>query len=96
MAHRNLWQVRYIEENVGALKVKLSKEDLGLIRDLITKSNATEGDRYPEFGMRLAYADTPELDKWKGEANTVCNNFSGSLDMLTMAGAEEARAILLI
>lgn len=54
-------QVKYLDENLGALNVKLTKEELAQIRDLIEKSNATKGDRYPAWGMGLAYADTPEL-----------------------------------
>ncbi|KAF7345431.1 Aldo keto reductase [Mycena venus] len=45
----------------GALNIKLTKDDLALIRDYIEQSNATNGDRYPAWGMGLAYADTPEL-----------------------------------
>lgn len=43
----------------------MTKGDLDLIRDYIEKSNATKGDRYPAWGMGLAYADTPELGKKK-------------------------------
>ena len=50
-----------MEENLGALNVKLTKNDLKLIRDYI--ENVTKGDRYPAFGMKLAYAVTPELGK---------------------------------
>jgi len=54
-------KIKYLEENLGALKVKLTKADLELIREYIEKSDATKGDRYPAWGMGLAYADTPEL-----------------------------------
>ncbi|KAJ7282921.1 Aldo/keto reductase [Mycena rebaudengoi] len=53
--------IKYLDENLGALKVKLTPADLGLIRELIAKSDAATGDRYPAWGMGLAYADTPEL-----------------------------------
>ncbi|KAJ7218139.1 Aldo/keto reductase [Mycena pura] len=53
-------KIKYLEENLGALKVKLTKADLALIREYIEKSDATKGDRYPAWGMGLAYADTPE------------------------------------
>ncbi|KAH9951065.1 NADP-dependent oxidoreductase domain-containing protein [Amylocystis lapponica] len=55
-------KIKYLEENLGALNLKLTPEDLGLIRTYIEDSNATKGDRYPVWGMGLAYADTPELD----------------------------------
>ncbi|KAJ7780180.1 NADP-dependent oxidoreductase domain-containing protein [Mycena maculata] len=54
-------KTKYLEENLQALKVKLTPADLELIRDYIEKSNATKGDRYPAWGMELAYADTPKL-----------------------------------
>ncbi|KAJ7233045.1 NADP-dependent oxidoreductase domain-containing protein [Mycena rebaudengoi] len=53
--------IKYMDENLGALKVKLTSADLELIRDYIEKSNANKGDRYPAWGMGLAYLDTPEL-----------------------------------
>ncbi|KAJ3993448.1 NADP-dependent oxidoreductase domain-containing protein [Lentinula boryana] len=56
-------KVKYLEENLGAVNVKLSDEDLKLVREYIAKSDATKGARYPEWGMHLAYADTPELPK---------------------------------
>ncbi|KAJ3981655.1 Aldo/keto reductase [Lentinula detonsa] len=57
-------KVKYLEENVGAVNVKLSEEDLKLVREYIEKSDATKGARYPEWGMHLAYADTPELREY--------------------------------
>ncbi len=42
----------YLEENVGALKVKLSEEDLKHL-DEIAPQGAAAGDRYPEAGMQL-------------------------------------------
>ncbi|KAJ3908286.1 NADP-dependent oxidoreductase domain-containing protein [Lentinula edodes] len=57
-------KVKYLEENLGAVNVKLSDEDLKLVREYIEKSDATKGARYPEWGMHLAYADTPELREY--------------------------------
>ncbi|KIK56496.1 hypothetical protein GYMLUDRAFT_47031 [Collybiopsis luxurians FD-317 M1] len=54
-------KVKYLGENLRSIDVKLTKDDLSLIRDYIEKSDATKGPRYPEWGMSLAYADTPEL-----------------------------------
>ncbi|KIM75965.1 hypothetical protein PILCRDRAFT_98821 [Piloderma croceum F 1598] len=56
-------EVKYLEENLGALNVKLAPEDLKHIRDYIEMSKVTKGDLYPAWGMDLAYADTPELGK---------------------------------
>lgn len=42
----------YLEENVGALKVKLTQEELAEI-DAVLPPGITSGARYPEEGMRL-------------------------------------------
>ena len=42
---------KYVEENVGALNVKLSGADLARIEGVVTKGIAA-GARYPEGGMR--------------------------------------------
>ena len=42
---------RYLEENVGALDVHLTPEELGKI-DTILPPGAVAGPRYPERGMR--------------------------------------------
>ena len=44
-------RVRYLEENVGAMKVRLSKEDLSRI-DKLVPAGAASGERYPEAAMR--------------------------------------------
>jgi aryl-alcohol dehydrogenase-like predicted oxidoreductase len=44
-------QIKYLEENVGSLKVSLSKEDLKAI-DAIAPRNVAAGDRYPEASMK--------------------------------------------
>jgi len=43
---------KYLEENVGALDVKLSKEDLRRI-DEVFPQQAAAGERYPEHVMAL-------------------------------------------
>ncbi|KAF2100392.1 putative aldo-keto reductase [Rhizodiscina lignyota] len=47
------------EENMGALKVKLTPEEVKEIRDM-AKACEPEGDRYPDFMMGHLFADTPE------------------------------------
>ncbi|KAB5596352.1 Aldo/keto reductase [Ceratobasidium theobromae] len=52
--------VRYVEENLGALKIKLSTGDVKAIRQAITETELT-GDQYPPGGyMEDLYLDTPE------------------------------------
>lgn len=53
-------KISRLEENVGSLKVTLSKEDEEEIRK---ECNAAEigGTRYPESFMQTCYADTPPL-----------------------------------
>jgi len=56
-------KIKYLTENLKALQVKLSKEELTQVRELIEKADAAQGDRYPAGGNQTLYADTPE---WKG------------------------------
>ncbi|KAG8751545.1 hypothetical protein FRC12_012393, partial [Ceratobasidium sp. 428] len=52
--------IRYAEENIGALKVSLSPEEIKTIRDAIAESELS-GDHYPPGMMQYLYGDTPEL-----------------------------------
>ncbi|KAG9104733.1 hypothetical protein FRC06_011627, partial [Ceratobasidium sp. 370] len=54
--------IKYAEENVRALKVNLSPEDIKVIREAIVESDIT-GDHYPPGYMEYLYGDTPELPK---------------------------------
>lgn len=54
-------KVKNLEENLGALSLKLTPEDLQAVRDVAKRADAEHGDRYPEFIMRFLFADTPEL-----------------------------------
>ena len=49
------------EENLGAINVKLSPEDLTAVREVAEGANATQGDRYPPAFMEVHFADTPAL-----------------------------------
>lgn len=55
-------KIRYLEENLGALKVNLTKEDVQQIRGLV-EGAATQGGRYPAYLKDSLFADTPELKK---------------------------------
>ena len=52
-------KIPYLEENMGALKVKITKEEDAEIRKAI-ESAQISGDRYPDAGMKSVLADTPE------------------------------------
>jgi len=44
-------RVKYLEENLGALEVKLSKDELAQLNKIAPKGNAAAGPRYPEAAM---------------------------------------------
>lgn len=50
-----------LEENLGALKVKMSKEEEHEIRKAC-ESATVHGARYPEAMLKSLYADTPPLN----------------------------------
>ncbi|KAI0065911.1 Aldo/keto reductase [Artomyces pyxidatus] len=55
-------KIKYLEENLGSLKIKLSDEELEAVRQLAEKVQETlSGERYPDFMAGLDYADTPAL-----------------------------------
>lgn len=54
-------KIKYLEENLGALKVKLTKEEEHEIRQLVENAEV-HGDRYPEMMMGHLFADTPPLE----------------------------------
>ncbi|KAJ1309071.1 hypothetical protein OPQ81_004750 [Rhizoctonia solani] len=51
--------VKYAEENIGALKVNLTPEEVKAIRQAIVETELT-GDQYPAGFMQALYGDTPE------------------------------------
>lgn len=53
-------KIKYLEENHGALEVKLTPEELKEIRDLIAAAEV-HGSRYPEQMTAALFADTPAL-----------------------------------
>lgn len=57
-AHRML---QYLEENLGALKLKLMDEDVAALRKIAEEADNTLGDRYSSASFSLLYVDTPEL-----------------------------------
>lgn len=53
-------KLKYLEENVGALKVHLTKGEEAEIRKAV-ESAEVRGDRYPSGMMGTLFADTPPL-----------------------------------
>ncbi|CAE6448947.1 unnamed protein product [Rhizoctonia solani] len=51
--------IKYAEENISALKIKLSSEEIKAIRQAIVETELT-GDQYPAGFMQALYGDTPE------------------------------------
>ncbi|KAF9556603.1 Aldo/keto reductase [Agrocybe pediades] len=54
-------KVKYLHENLGALGIKLSPEEVQEIREIANRADATHGDRYPANMMGALFADTVEL-----------------------------------
>ncbi|MCJ1244420.1 hypothetical protein MMC30_001618 [Trapelia coarctata] len=52
-------KIKYLEENIGALNVKLSTEELAAIRKAIEGAEV-HGTRYPEEMLGTLFADTPK------------------------------------
>ena len=53
-------KIKYLEENIGALNVKLSVEELAKIRSAIEGAEV-HGTRYPEAMLGSLFKDTPHL-----------------------------------
>lgn len=51
-----------LEENMGSLKVELTKEEVATIRKAVEEAEVA-GTRYPEQFLKMCYADTPELEE---------------------------------
>ncbi|KAJ6482633.1 NADP-dependent oxidoreductase domain-containing protein [Mycena sanguinolenta] len=54
-------KIKYLEENIAAVKVALSPEDIAAIRKLAVEADAQQGDRYPAGIAQLLFVDTPPL-----------------------------------
>ncbi|KAJ6532843.1 NADP-dependent oxidoreductase domain-containing protein [Mycena vulgaris] len=51
----------YLQENIAAGGVKLSAEDVQAVRDVATKADAAQGERYPPAMMAQMFVETPAL-----------------------------------
>lgn len=56
-------RVKYLEENVKAVDVQLSKQEEADIRKAIEGVGGSKGDRYPATMMARLFGDSPELSK---------------------------------
>ncbi|KAI1871076.1 hypothetical protein JX265_006116 [Neoarthrinium moseri] len=54
-------RVKYLEENIAAINVKLSKEEEATIRKAIESAGGSKGARYPPAMMAKCFGDSPEL-----------------------------------
>ena len=52
---------QYLDENLGAIAVKLTPEDLAAVRKVAEDADTSHGDRYPPAFMQVHFADTPAL-----------------------------------
>jgi len=50
-----------MRENLNAVNLRLTTQEVQEIRELVGKANVATGDRYPAEMMRMSFADTPEL-----------------------------------
>jgi len=56
-------RIKYLEENVKAAYVTLTKEEEQEIRAEIEKAGGGQGERYPSTMMSKCFGDSPELTK---------------------------------
>ncbi|KAI0296285.1 NADP-dependent oxidoreductase domain-containing protein [Multifurca ochricompacta] len=53
--------VKYLNENLGSLEVKLSPEEVQEVREIAERADSVLGDRYPAGMMDTVYVNTPPL-----------------------------------
>ncbi|EIW79887.1 Aldo keto reductase [Coniophora puteana RWD-64-598 SS2] len=53
-------KIKYLNENLDAVNVKLTAEDVKEVRTYAEKTDHVNGLRYPEFGWKTLYQETPE------------------------------------
>ena len=52
-----------MRENLNAVNLQLTTQEVQEIREFVGKADVAIGDRYPAEMMRTLFADTPELKK---------------------------------
>ncbi|KAI0063910.1 Aldo/keto reductase [Artomyces pyxidatus] len=53
--------VKYLKENLDAVEVKLTQEEVQEVRQIAEQADAVMGDRYPPGMLETLFADTPPL-----------------------------------
>ncbi|KIM54237.1 hypothetical protein SCLCIDRAFT_1154802 [Scleroderma citrinum Foug A] len=56
-------KIEYLRENLDAVKVHLTTQEVEEIREFVGRADLAFGDRYPEELMKTVYGDTPELKR---------------------------------
>ncbi|KAL0069264.1 Aldo-keto reductase str7 [Marasmius tenuissimus] len=54
-------KIKYLEENMGAAKVKLSDDEKSQIRKLAEEADAIPGNRYGPGAIETVYVESPPL-----------------------------------
>ncbi|KAJ7779071.1 Aldo/keto reductase [Mycena metata] len=54
--------IKYLEENLAAIKITLSDEDVAAIRQLAVEADAQQGERYPPALPQVLFVDTPAFE----------------------------------
>ncbi|KAJ3504299.1 hypothetical protein NLJ89_g8006 [Agrocybe chaxingu] len=54
-------KIKYLKENLDAVKIDLTPEDVADVRKIAHEADAAQGFRYPPEYMDLLFADTPEI-----------------------------------
>ncbi|KIM79230.1 hypothetical protein PILCRDRAFT_823831 [Piloderma croceum F 1598] len=54
-------KIKYLEENLGVIKIQLNPTDLEEVRSKAELADASQGDRYPPGFTELSFSDTPAL-----------------------------------
>ncbi|KAF8176436.1 NADP-dependent oxidoreductase domain-containing protein [Mycena galopus ATCC 62051] len=55
-------KIKYLEENLAAVKISLSPEDVAAVRKLAVDADAQQGERYPPGLAEVLFVDTPALE----------------------------------
>ncbi|KAJ7166153.1 NADP-dependent oxidoreductase domain-containing protein [Mycena filopes] len=54
-------KIKYLNENIAAGALRLSAEDVRAVRDVATKADAAQGERYPGGMAEQMFVETPSL-----------------------------------
>ncbi|KAF8998393.1 NADP-dependent oxidoreductase domain-containing protein [Cyathus striatus] len=54
-------KIKYLLENIGATKLKISADELQEVREIANRADASQADRYPAFIQETLFVETPVL-----------------------------------